>query len=169
MTQGLRLEVTHGMCAQGKLHYSLDGSVTALCGATMDAESCTRHESMLLPGSPDSKVCRECAGKVLKRAEEMSAVPTGGSVAAPGHEEALADLSAALKRSRQKCKQLQTALKYATANDYDLCEHDCCPKQSGRALGRSCDTCDALLADHDKKAGCWYRHYVAKVKARGAQ
>lgn len=67
MTQGLRLEVTHGVCSQGKLHYSLDGSVTALCGATMDAESCTRHESMLLPGSPDSNVCRECAGKVAER------------------------------------------------------------------------------------------------------
>lgn len=169
MTQGLRLEVTHGMCAQGKLHYSLDGSVTALCGATMDAESCTRHESMLLPGSPDSKVCRECAGKVLKRAEEMSAVSAGGSVAAPGHEEALADLAAENER-------LKRALSLACSEVYRL--HECCPSYHRCARPDDCHqaACGGNAITPGTDGGdievaicaieCWEEHYLAEAKAQ---
>jgi hypothetical protein len=160
------MDLTHGVCAQGVVHYALDECEPALCGATMVDDIWEKTFELLLPAvrHSSSNTCPECAAK----AEELAAAALE-ALTAPGHEEALADLAAENER-------LKRALSLACSEVYRL--HECCPSYHRCARPDDCHqaACGGNAITPGTDGGdievaicaieCWEEHYLAEAKAQ---
>ena len=154
------MALMRGLCEQHVLHCALDATGTALCGATLQRGL----GWMLLPGVrvADDNVCPECAAKVDQIAEAATAAlavddaPTAGTVAAPGHEEALAELVAEVER-------LHVALRLACE---ELAE-GCCPKHDDAYCGEATEEfCNEGCGDQ-RYPDCLVQKYLAEAAKAG--
>lgn len=80
---------------------------------------------------------------------ERIVAPAAGAVAAPGHEEALAELAAENERLRRALR-----LAVCRTTEFDECNE--CPRNKPE-----CDCCQREARTHNVMADCWCEYYIA--------
>lgn len=150
------MDLTHGVCAQGIVHYALDECEPALCGATLVDDIWESTFELLLPAvrHSSSNTCPECAAK----AEELAATALE-ALTSPGHEEALADLAAENER-------LRAGMRVLAEKWYGLVDE--CPLNT-RGCQSDCVCGSLSVAEAIKQPiKCWCKWALAEADARKA-